>query len=474
MMSDSFDLVVIGTGFASAFFLQEYLRKAPSSARVLVLEKGGRHLPGEPVGLRPAAKMGFRDQWINETPQKPWVGRFGFGGGSCWTGNTPRMHPADFRTKTLYGRGEDWPMSYDDLEPDYVTVEEVMGIAGLNTPVFPRSKPYPLPPHRLNALDEAFAKRFPDQHFPMPSARASVAGHGRPACCGNGVCSTCPIGAKFQVDLHMAQTFEDPRVTLLLDAPADRLEITGDTVQGVHFASQGRQQFAKCELVAVGAHAIMTPFILLKSGLEDAALGRYLNEQIGIDVSVMLRGLQNYGGSQAVSGFGIMFMDGDFRRQRAGCLLENWNVPWLRADAGRWRERGYFKLVFEDLPQADNQVRFDPAAPDRPFVRYSRHSDYMKAGFAAVPKLLETLFDGLPIESFEVHDLEGLSTDAHIQGTVRMGTDPKTSVVDGTLRHHRVRNLFALGSGVFPTCPAANPTLTLSALSVRAGRSVFS
>jgi choline dehydrogenase-like flavoprotein len=46
-----------------------------------------------------------------------------------------------------------------------------------------------------------------------------------------------------------------------------------------------------------------------------------------------------------------------------------------------------------------------------------------------------------------------------------MGNDPSDSVVDRTLRHHKVRNLLVLGSGAFPTCPAANPTLTLSSLS---------
>jgi len=51
-----------------------------------------------------------------------------------------------------------------------------------------------------------------------------------------------------------------------------------------------------------------------------------------------------------------------------------------------------------------------------------------------------------------------------------MGRDPKTSVVDADLRHHRVRNLLVLGSSTFPTCPPANPTLTLAALSLRAAR----
>jgi choline dehydrogenase-like flavoprotein len=49
-----------------------------------------------------------------------------------------------------------------------------------------------------------------------------------------------------------------------------------------------------------------------------------------------------------------------------------------------------------------------------------------------------------------------------------MGRDPQSSVVDADLRSHDHANLFLLGSGVFPTSAASNPTLTIAALSLRA------
>ena len=48
-----------------------------------------------------------------------------------------------------------------------------------------------------------------------------------------------------------------------------------------------------------------------------------------------------------------------------------------------------------------------------------------------------------------------------------MGADPKDSVVDPDLRSHDHRNLFILGSAVFPTSATANPTLTIAALKLR-------
>jgi choline dehydrogenase-like flavoprotein len=58
----------------------------------------------------------------------------------------------------------------------------------------------------------------------------------------------------------------------------------------------------------------------------------------------------------------------------------------------------------------------------------------------------------------------------HHIGTARMGSDPRTSVVDADCRVHSVNNLFVAGSAVFPTSSQANPTLTLVALSLRLGQ----
>jgi choline dehydrogenase-like flavoprotein len=476
MTENSYSAVIVGTGFASTFFLREYLKHAPASERILVLERGRRLDPAERLQRRIVRDehVRFEDVIINRTPLKPWLQGITFGGGNCWFGNTPRMHPNDFRTRSLYGVGEDWPLTYDDLEPYYAEVEDAMGVAGASGGPYPRSKPYSFPPHHFNAFDELLAKKYPGLHIPFPSARSSSMDTGRPVCCGSGVCELCPVSAKYQNDLHMAHIYGDPRVTLLLEAEAERVDIQAGRAAGVQYRHAGREIRAKTDLAVVGAHAIMTPFILLRSGLQDRALGRYLNEQLGRGVQINLDGVDNYGGGQSVTGLGVMFLDGVFRKEKPGCLLESWNVPWLRAERGKWRQRAYITLVFEDIPSFDNYVAVSREDPSKPEVVYAKHSDYMTMGLESAGRLAEELLNGLPVESYALRPTEGLGGSAHIQGTVRMGDDPGNSVVDRDLRHHSVRNLIALGSSAFPTCPAANPTLTLSALAVRSARRLFS
>lgn len=65
----------------------------------------------------------------------------------------------------------------------------------------------------------------------------------------------------------------------------------------------------------------------------------------------------------------------------------------------------------------------------------------------------------------------GLGGVAHEVGTLRMGTDPARGygdgVVDANLKFAAYDNLYACDLSVFPTSPAANPTLTLAALALR-------
>ena len=85
--------------------------------------------------------------------------------------------------------------------------------------------------------------------------------------------------------------------------------------------------------------------------------------------------------------------------------------------------------------------------------------------------MIDKLAAALPVERLVSTSLG--TTAAHIQGTVVMGNDPATSVVDRHLIHHKYRNLLVLGASSYPTASPAYPTLTVSALSLWAADHVL-
>ena len=148
----NYELIVVGTGFASSFFLHEYLRLRDDGARVLVLEKGEDRPHAWQLEDPTAIERASRASIESPNREKDWRFSIALGGGSnCWWAVAPRLHPNDFRIRSLYGVGRDWPLSYDDLEPWYVRAERAMAVSGPDDAPFPRSAPYPLPPHRLSA-----------------------------------------------------------------------------------------------------------------------------------------------------------------------------------------------------------------------------------------------------------------------------------------------------------------------------------
>jgi len=466
---DSYDLILVGTGFASAFFLHRFLARSKPGVRVLVLERGTLHEHSVHMTQRAALTAASVKQIKNRTPEKPWVFQLTFGGGSnCWFGTTPRMTAEDFRLFSTWGQGRDWPLSYDELEPFYCDAEDLIGVAG-NSESGPhvRSRPYPLPPHRFSRVDALLAASYPTSFFHQPSARPTRGLPKRPRCCASGICSTCPIDSKFTVLNEMRDQFErDERVTLVFGANVTSVGHSGGIAKGVHYLREGIDQLARGSLVALGANAILNPYLLLRSDLDDGIVGRGLVEQVELACDVNLDGVDNFQGSSASCGIGYMHHDGEHRRDHAAALMLTLNMPALRLERGKWLQRLRFGWILEDLPQERNRVSVDPA-DGKPVVSFEGHSDYTQRGIDHIRELTPKVIGVLPVEKLSINKALN-KTSSHILCTTPMGTDPATSVVDRDLRHHKLRNLLVLGSSTFPTCPPANPSLTLSALSLRA------
>ncbi|MEI9900722.1 MAG: GMC family oxidoreductase, partial [Hyphomicrobium sp.] len=264
--------------------------------------------------------------------------------------------------------------------------------------------------------------------------------------------------------------------------------------------SEGR---ATGKVFVIAAHAIETPRLLLNS-VSDATPAGVANssDQVGrnlMDHPTQLSwALANdpvypYRGPLSTSGIENL-RDGTFRKERGAFRIEIGNNGWawptgapintaarlagqgIRGkaldNALRYQAARHVRLAaaVEQPPDPDNRVTLDRKDRDmygvpHPRLAY-RLDDYVKAGLAAALAAHDEIFARLGTTGVRHSpDAQGAG---HIIGTMRMGDDPKTSVVDRDLRSHDHANLFVLGSSVFCTSATANPTLTIAALALRA------
>jgi len=487
MTAKKYDYIIVGTGFASSFFLKKLLEKEEKNTglKVLVLERGQLYKHRERLQYTHEILKGHEVQELKATdykttyqadphPWKDWRFELAFGGGSnCWWACTPRLLPNDFRMQTAYGVAQDWPITYEDLEPYYEEAEQVMAISGPEKVAWPKRGAYPQPPHIMNTVDRLLNKKYGDEvYFTQPTARARKPVGERGACCATGVCTLCPANAKFTVENTLLQIYKDKRITIEYGANVTHLELTGDTAKKVYYAKDGQQMHAEAEIFVLGANALFNSNILMNSGDTSSLLGKGLIEQVSWTVILYMDGFANVGSSTSNSALGYMLYDGEHRKRRAAALIESHNDMGLvfarphKERRGKWRDIAAFKFVFEDLPQAENQVMAQ-GIDIQPQIKYTNHSDYTRKGYEYLRDNAEKLFEGLPLEKVIVEERPN-STENHLQCSHRMGSNPQESVVDKHSLHHKYRNLFVLGSGSFTTCPPANPSLTISALSLLA------
>ena len=548
-MARDFDVVVIGAGVAGAMVAY---RLAQAGAGVLILEAGSRnpsraqmvgaygtapikslHSPfgnAETDNMAPSpdsSPMYYDQPPVPHTQYKSTYERRTGGSTWHWLGHTPRMLRSDFRMKSEYGGGlnfppamVDWPISYDDLEPWYCEAEREMGVAGSDEEwngLFnsPRSKPFPMsmiwPSYSDTWISERInGKKFEGAEYRVrstPSARNSQLYYGRPPCAGKSICvPVCPIGAKYDGSVHVAKataagaSLWEQCVVTKLDKDAD------GAVHTIHFVTYGGvSHFVTPELIVVAAHAIETPKLLLMSNLANSgdSVGRYLMDHLSKSMyGLAPEKLFPFRGPPSTSGI-ESFRDGDFRRERAGFRVSLNNDGWSRKRApyaeiidlvtnqkkiGAELQTALFDRVtrqvrlscsVEVAPDANNRVELstttDALKLPHPKLTFTPH-DYSYRGLAQAIKTLTDMFH--LIDATEV----GLGTDneedkaydgaGHIMGTCRMGNDPKSSVVDAQSRTHDHRNLFIVGSSVFPTVGSPNPTLTIAALALRAAQDI--
>lgn len=527
------DVVIVGSGVAGALIADTL---AGAGIKVAILEAGDEVDRSEavdrfqnaliktpesayPVGPDADHPLSWDpDHWYRQSGPNKFLSTYikAVGGTTWhWLGTALRMSPNDFRLKSLYGHGADWPLSYDELEPFYVQAEQQLAVSGEpgSPPAATRSAPYPMKAIPQTYLDQLFIKKLAGTAYHVtstPQARNSVDHEDRPACCGSSSCiPVCPVQAKYDATVHVERARSKGAVVHA--ATTATFVETGDdgNVTAIRFTLRdGSTGRATAKLFVIAAHAIETPRLLLNSTSERSPNG-VANSSGLVGCNLMDHPSQlswassnepvwPYRGPLSTSGIENL-VDGDFRRERGAFRIEigndghSWptgapitSVEPLVKQGLRGKELDaalrdatsrHIRLasLVEQLPDPENRITLHETERDRygvplPKIAYKLDA-YVEAGLAAAAKAHQEIFDKLGTTG--VHHAPSANGSGHIIGTAKMGTDAKSSVVDADLRSHDHRNLFIVGSASFPTSATSNPTLTIAALSLRTGQAIL-
>jgi len=520
-MTEEADIVIIGSGIAGAICAW---RLAGSGRRVLVLEAGPRiaradvaekfasahrydfswAYPNPPTAPRPDWGEGA-DRYISQDgPDFVAFEYLRVVGGTTWHWGAAcdRFLPSDFQLRSQHGVGADWPFGYDEIEPYYAEIERELGVSGSihAHKGSPRSTALPMPEmpsiYGENVIADKLRK-IGIEFETQSAARNSQPYDGRPQCEGFGMClPLCPIGAQYAAIVHIEKA-ERRGARVLADSRVDRIEVDeSGRISAVQFArNDGTIDRAVGKTFIIAAHAVESPRLLLASaserypnGLANSSdqVGRNFMTHPALHIRMEISDPIYLGRGPHWTQFINSFRDGPWRQSEgAGVIwvdnvfnifpttLELMDQKLLppNLDAGIRNRAIHEAALFgyiEQLPDPDNRITIDGNDRDsagQPRIHLSfRVGDYERRALARMTKTLDSFGELLGAKWTKYTDG---SASHHLAGTLRMGVNPKTSVVDQFGRAHDHPNLFVVGGSTFPTHPAIGPTMTIAALSLR-------
>ena len=494
------DLAIVGSGVCGLLAAWPALL---AGQRVVVLERGALKTHAEQVadGQWSAGVPGAQpnNETAPGTPPYPWSYVYGVGGSSLhWDGATPRFSAADFKMRSTYGVMADWPLSLAELKPYYSRAEQALGVAGAppgGSAAADQPKPPPgarsLPPHPLSPMDKAVAPHL-HPFSPLPQARPSQPLQGRPACCGSATCELCPVDARFSALNGLKGVLDHPRLELRRETVAARLRTAagGRRVEAIEaIAQSGERLLVRAQRYVLAASGFENPGILLRSGLQRPAVGRYLFDHAHTTLVVSLRrDLEPGHGDTLSTGLSEAFREGSFRSARSGAILIPFNPgaslgPLVAAGVAArndgkqtrgealaaWTRQLPLDMLTEDVPQAGRRVTLSPKRDSfglpLNLIAYPPPTRYEHDGIEATAKRVRRALAPLGADEIEIRPGP---RGGHLLGTCRMGAGDD-AVVDPDQRHLDLDNLFVAGGSAFPTYGPVHPTLTIAALALRLG-----
>jgi choline dehydrogenase-like flavoprotein len=525
-LAPTYDVCIIGSGAAGGVMAKEL---SEGGAKVMLLE-AGKHVPLSGFlshhwpytlpyrGFRGEKQAPFHQGDVSSSIRYQdsdhiSVDRLRVLGGRTvhWNAVVLRYAERDFRSGTLDGIEEDWPLTYRELEPYYDRIEQMIGVCGRDDglEILPAGKHY-LPPIPWRCSEHLLERATAKMRIPLISVRkavATVSFDGRPPCHYCGHCmSGCDVGALFNsAEVMIPKAQRTGNFTLRQNALAREILVDREGLaRGVSFidTETKREEDVQARIVVVCGATVESARLLLNSrsprhpnGLANSngVVGRYLHGHLtgGVDIYVNeLDGMRPFnqdgatdhvyiprynhlfGRKAYAGGWGIQVNFSDYmfphHAQRLGGYGAAYKARVRRMQPG-FAMLGPFGKV-EARP--DNYVTVDPHRTDEhgipiPVVRFRFSSNDLALWRDQTQSVLE-IASNLNAQVFPNVGQAPTGFASHEVGTIRMGKNPETSVLNSFCQAREVKNLFVTDGSCFTTSSEKNPTLHIMALSLRA------
>jgi choline dehydrogenase-like flavoprotein len=449
------------------------------------------------------------------TPEKmpyEWFRARNVGGRTMFWGRfSNRFNENDFRAYSRDGHGKDWPLTYQDLAPYYDRAELFMGVCGEKEghPDLPDSDNF-LPPVAYKCSDLAIkraAEKMGIRTMRVRRAMLTKSYQGYPAC---HYCSGCDDGCEthsfynsaFRQVVPLIEKY--PRTfTLIPEAMAYKIDLNArGLASGVRYIDKktGRDRTIRARTVVVACGTLESTRLLLHSQIANSngMIGRNFMEHLDVGAQAYFPELfwmdreagDGIGGSHVIIPWFGYFRPNEKRDFLRGFQIEPSSRIRMRPDKNAKGIPGFgsdFKREVrkwtgarvvlashgEMLPSEKKYVELDPAVKDKwgiPVLRIHHpweENDY--AMYRYIRQTYEELFTeakAVDIRLPKQPDTPGHSI--HEMGTLHMGADARTSVLNQYNQSWEVRNLFVVDAAAFTSGTHKNPTLTIMALSWRA------
>ena len=551
--SRKFDICIIGSGAGAGPIAFEL---AKAGYKVGVLEKGrwfkeADFFKDEQLGRHSVFRSQFKDErhtleepngdgsWSSDTTSQFWGGNIVGGASNFMSAYFHRLKPQDFRLVSEYGKIEgannvDWPISYDELEPYYTKVEQLVGVSGKvveHPHLEPRStKDFPFPPTAEHPVSQRFDTACKGLKLhPLPMARGILSQpfNGRLSCEYSGYCGSygCHSGAKASSRAALLDTaIKTGNCEIVTQAKVYRLN-TDDSgkVRSVDYfdlTDNAKSVRVTANIFVVACYAIESSRLLLSSqgkkhpdgiGNNHGQVGKNLHccaggtghgvfeldklkafeaKQLKTRGPFFNRALQDWYeiDDKSVSDKPIKGGTLDFvfdppspTSEVSGLKWQGenllWGTPLKQKIKSHFTQSKDFKFeVFCDwLTNDECYVSLDPDEKDR----WGQSVAKVRAGFHPHDeKVAQYLVDrGVEVmKAMGAHEVWGnvftQPTSNLVAGGCRFGDDPTTSVLDRSCRVHDCDNLYVTDGSFMPNGGSVTPTFTIYANAFRVADSI--